>query len=314
MHKRNLNHLFVLIFCMLAVVQVQAEEDISDPDPSTDIENITFEVELDPYYSNIAWYFSLDDKAIPVIEDDKEENLYKKLLFSTLAPQFMLVEFSVNPLPIAGVYIRKNHPATYDDANLQRINLVKAITAGFEEPYALSLFFGSVVQYTHHGARQKNKNKGFMGYLLSIGDQHIVNNLQVDDQWYEVEWKIKGDLDFDEKILSWSFRAGGKVHSHADIQDVVYLALRRNHFNHKQRNFWTWLNNSDLEYTIELNNENGELVQQQILMTKKWGFDATANTALNFGIGLIQQRDKYTGSLANDEKEYQLIIRSNFQF
>ncbi|MCK4709108.1 MAG: hypothetical protein KAU21_10865 [Gammaproteobacteria bacterium] len=55
-------------------------------------------------------------------------------------------------------------------------------------------------------------------------------------------------------------------------------------------------------------------MQQQILVTKKWGFSSESKQALNFGIGVIQQKNKYSGSLALEQEEYRLIIRSNFQF
>lgn len=274
---------------------------------------VQFEYEFDPYYSNISWYLNFDNEKIPSIEDDKEENIYKKLIRSAALPQYMLIEFSVNPLPVLGTYIKSNHETFYNDTEIENINLIQAVTAGFEEPYALSLFLGSVVQYTKDDEEYKSKNKGYMGYLFSHGDQHIFNNELINDKWYEFEWKIKGDLDFEKKTLSWSLRIGGKAHEHPEIQDVVYFAVRRNHFNNIKGN-WSWINNSDLEYSIELHDKTGEIVQQQILVTKKWGLSKNNKQALNFGIGLIQQKNKYTGTLALEEEEFRLIIRSNFQF
>ena len=301
---------FVFILCLLILTNTS----VFAEDNTQDKQTIDIEYELDPYYTNIGLYYSLDDKPIPEIDDEKEENLYRRLLSSTLLPQFMLIEASINPLPILGVYIKKNHPEFYDDSEVfGNVNLVQAITEGFEEPYALSLFFGSVVQYTRTGIKTKSKNKGYMGYLFSVGDQHIRNNELVDDQWYELEWKIKGDLDFDNRILSWSFRIGGKNHDHSEIADVVYISLRRNHFN-SIINGWSWINNSDMEYRMELDNTTGDLVQQQIIFTKKWALHPDDKKALSFGLGVVQEKNKYTGSLAVDQEEYRLIIRSNFQF
>lgn len=275
---------------------------------------VQFEYELDPYYSNISWYTNFNNKKIPLIEDNKEQNLYKKLFSSTALPQYMLIEFSVNPLPVLGAYLKNNHENIYNDTNIgNNINLIQAITEGFEEPYALSLFFGSVVQYTKDKEKHKSKNKGYVGYLFSIGDQHILNNTLINDKWYEVEWKIKGDLDFENKALSWSLRIGGKNHEHEEIQDVIHFSIRRNHFNNIKDN-WSWINNSDFEYSIELHNKTGEVVQQKVLVTKKWGLSKKNKQALNFGIGIIQQKNKYSGSLALEQDEFSLIIRSNFQF
>ncbi len=285
----------------------------SDENEAANETIVQFEYELDPYYSNISGYFNFENKTIPVIKDDKEKNIYRKLISSASLPQYMVIEFSLNPLPVLGTYLKKNHRSFYDDTEVENVNLIQAITEGFEEPYALSFFLGSVVQYSKDDEERKSKNKGYLGYLFSFGDQHIFNNDLIDDNWYEIEWKIKGDLDFEKKALSWSLRVGGKVHDNKEIQDVIYFAVRRNHFNNIKDN-WSWINNSDLEYTIELHNETGDLVQQQILLTKKWGLNKENKQALNFGIGLIQQRNKYTGSLAPDEEEYRLIIRSNFQF
>jgi len=295
---------------MSAITTVPA---LAEKGELTDNTIVQFEHELDPYYSNISWYFNFNNKEIPLIEDDKEENLYKKLITNAALPQYMLIEFSLNPLPVLGTYIKKNHQTFYDDIEIKNINLIHAVTAGFEEPYAISLFLGSVVQYTKSNEENKSKNKGYMGYLFSHGDQHIFNNDLIQDKWYELEWKIKGDLDFEKKSLSWSLRAGGKVHENKNIQDVIYFAVRRNHFNNVKGN-WSWINNSDLEYKIDLHNNTYEIVQQQILITKKWGLSKNNKQALNFGIGLIQQKNKYTGPLAPDEEEFRLIIRSNFQF
>ena len=300
--------LICLLTVLISIASVSAETDESIGETV-----IQFEYELDPYYSNISWYVNFDNEQIPTIEDDKEENIYKKLIRNAALPQYMLIEFSVNPLPVLGTYIKKNHETFYNDTEIENLNLIQALTAGFEEPYALSLFFGSVVQYTKDDEEKKSKNKGYMGYLLSHGDQHIFNNELINDKWYELEWKIKGDLDFENKSLSWSLRVGGKVHEHREIQDVLYFAVRRNHFNNIKGN-WSWINNSELEYSIELHDKSSEIVQQQILITKKWGLSKNNKQALNFGIGLIQQKNKYTGTLALEEEEFRLIIRSNFQF
>ena len=46
------------------------------------------------------------------------------------------------------------------------LNIVEVLTAGFEEPYALSLFLGNMVTYGPSDSGE-GKNKGFMGYLIS---------------------------------------------------------------------------------------------------------------------------------------------------
>ena len=192
----------------------------------------SIEFEWDPYYSNAGYYISLTDEPIPEIVEDDEAKTYDRLLDSAITmPRFVLLELSANPLPMLGEYIRDHHPNTYENAQLRGdLNIVQAFTEGFEEPYAVSLFFGSVMRFVKPGEKIKTKNRGYTGYLASFGDKHIVNNTYINDNWYELEWKTKGDQDFKNKTLSWSLRVGSKIHDHPDITDVIYFGLRRNHF------------------------------------------------------------------------------------
>ena len=112
-----------------------------------------------------------------------------------------------------GVYTKKYHRKTYDDAYVtDEFNYIKAMTAGFEEPYALSFFMGDVVTFTNPKGERESKNKGYLGYLLSLGDKHIKDNEIIDEEWYELEIKVKGDRDFDTHKLGYSFRLGIKMH------------------------------------------------------------------------------------------------------
>ncbi len=272
------------------------------------------EIELDPYYSNLGYYISLTDEAIPEVIEDNETVLYLRLLdraFST--PRFMVLELSVNPLPLLGVHIRKHHANTYENAQLRGdFNLVQALTEGFEEPYALSLFLGGVEQFVQPGQSKISSNKSYNGYLLSIGSKHIVNNQLVDDNWYELEWKIKGDQDFHNRQLSWSLRVGAKIHDNQDITDVVYFGLRRNHFDSETNG--SWFDDADIEYTIELNKNNLSLTEQSLFVNKKWATPFSQSIAFEFGIGFVLERNKYLGSLQSQTDEFSVILRPGFHF
>ena len=259
----------------------------------------SLEFEYDPYYSNAGYYVGLTKHPIPEITSNDEAAIYQKLLDSTLQwPRFMLLEASVNPLPVLGVYNN---------------NLVQAFTAGFEEPYALSLFFGSVVRFVKPGEAVKLSNRGYSGYLLSVGGKHIVNNDLIDDNWYQLEWKIKGDQDFNHKTLSWSFRIGTKIHNNNDIADTVYFAVRRNHLDSSSADL-TWFDNSDIEYKLALNNHDYSLVEQSLFINKKWPTPFINKSAFEFGVGFILEHNKYLGSLENQADNFQLILRPSFKF
>ena len=156
-------------------------------------------------------------------------------------------------------------------------------------------------------------NKGYTGYLLSIGDKHIVSNTQVDDNWFEFEVKIKGDQEFKDKSLSWSLRTGVKVHSNDDIADVIHFGLRRNHLDTTLLKP-DFIDNSDIEYKIKFNKDTFELVEQELFISKKWHLGFSEKDAFSFGIGFILVEDKYRGKLASNSNDFRLIFRPNLDF
>jgi len=193
------------------------------------------------------------------------------------------------------------------------LNVIQAVTEGFEEPYALSFFLGSVVRFIRPNESEKIKNKGYAGYLLSIGDKHIINNTIIDDNWYEFEFKIKGDQDFDNKTLSWSLRAGAKIHENTEITDVIHFGLRRNHFD-SEIALPSFIDNSDIEYILEFDKNNFKLVQQELFINKKWHLAFARKSAFSFGVGFIIEKGKYNGSLASESTDFRLIFRPNLSF
>jgi len=274
----------------------------------------SIETEVDAYYSNLGYYQDLTEKAIPEVVEDDETSAYSRLWDSAFTmPRFMLIELGVYPLPYAGAYMKEQHPTAYDKVSIGNLNLIQAVTAGYEEPYALSLFFGSIVRFVQPGEEKKVKNRGYTGYLFSFGDQHIVQNTLVDDRWYELEWKIKGDQDFEEKTLSWSLRVGGKFHDNSDITDVFHIGVRRNHLDAASDEV-SWFQNADIDFKMEVNNETFDVTQLSIFINKKWPAPLFKKSTFEFGIGLIHERNKYIGSLAPQSNDLQLILRPSFKF
>ena len=226
-----------------------------------------WEMEIDPYYTNLGLYINLTDEAIPDLGDKSEREIYQDLLFRSHQPRFVLLEFSINPMPILGAAIRHNSEYFYQQAQVSdNVNIVEVLTAGFEEPYAVSLFVGNMVTY---GENEAGKNKGFMGYLLSHGDKHLLNNEVVQDNWYEFEWKIKGTIVKQLKNLDWSFRVGGKWHANPYIADAVYMGIRRDHFDIEQQ-WLAFLQNSGVDIFFEFNQTKLAATQQRILLHKKY--------------------------------------------
>ena len=296
-----MKRLSVILILLLPATQGLAEDSL--------------DIELDPYYSNAGYFVSLTDKPIPVVQTSDEYAVYERLFHSAFSlPRFIVFEASVNPLPLLGVFVKRHYPGTYERAEISdNLNLVQVFTEGFEEPYALSVFMGSVVKFVRASEKTKAKNKGYSGYLLSIGSKHIVNNTLVDDDWLEAEWKIKGDQDFENKTLSWSMRVGAKIHGNDNITDVIYFALRRNHLDTQSADL-SWFDNSDIEYKIAINKDDYTLVEQSLFINKKWPVPFMHKSAFELGVGFILEKNKYTGLLQTQADDFRLILRPSFAF
>lgn len=273
---------------------------------------VELEYELDPYYSNVGLFIPFETDSIPTVELKNEPQIYITLLKDIFTPRFFVVELSANPLPILGVYLNEEESEFYDEMDLSKdLNLVAALTEGFEEPYALSFFLGNVIKFTL--PKKKNSeaiNKGYSGFLISVGDRHIRSNQQFNDQWYEIEWKLKGDRRIDNIYHSFSFRVGIKRHDRVDISDSYYFGLRRELFNSKIGEY-QFGKNVGTDLRLDFSRENDSLIQSQIFFDKHW---PTTKGEFTFGIGIKKIKDKYHGALDYLNEDLQLILRPGFKF
>lgn len=276
----------------------------------------SFEYELDPYYSDVELIVNLTDRPVPDAGTKPEIQIYRDLFFSSYIPRYLVVEAAVFPMPVAGVAARSNANDVYRGAKVaDNFNLIKAVTAGFEEPYALSFFMGNVVSFTSPGEKHRHGNFGYMGYLISIGDQHIKDNKLIKDTSVELEWKIKGDRKFPTHILNWSFRVGEKLHSNPDIKDVMYVALRRSFVDFEGLHD-SLFKNAGFEYIFDMDNRTFKPVRHYFTVDKKWPYKEK-KMAFSMAVGFIWEGAlKYTGALEDKEKRdnFQVILRPNLQF
>ena len=272
-----------------------------------------WEYELDPYYSNIAYYQTLDDSPIPELGERTEAQVYANLFFSSYLPRFVLVEASINPMPVLGVYLKSEEGSdVYDNMKITKdLNLVEVVTAGFEEPYAASLFLGNMVRY--RTADSDSVSKGFMGYLMSYGHLHIRRNELVDDRWGEFEWKIKGDKITPQRTLSWSFRVGAKVHDNPNVTDEFYVAIKRERVE-PGGDVFSWIKNGGIEFKYRINQDNGGAIGQQLIIDKKIPIKSRG-WVLSLGVGFVREtKEKYSGPLSFDESNTSFVLRPSLSF
>lgn len=271
--------------------------------------------ETDLYYSNLSLNVPLTDEPIPHVSGAGELEIYSRLFYNSLVPRFMLLEAAVMPMPLLGVALKRYTPDFYNTADVGRDqNVIQWFTAGFEEPYAFSLFLGDMVKFDRPGEQHLSSNKGYMGYLLSYSNQHIKNNVLVPDHSLEAEWKLKGERSFREEKLSWSFRLGAKVHENTNIANTFYVGFRRSDLDFKV-NPIEFLRNSTFEMRWDVGAKSGDLLRQEYVLGKKipinsWG------VALKLDVGLIwEDPARYSGTLRDaSASNFTVVLRPNVVF
>ncbi|NVN99931.1 MAG: hypothetical protein HXX17_11450 [Geobacteraceae bacterium] len=292
----------------------------ADPPPTTQplpIPRAEVEItpELDAYYTNIGIHIPLTNQPISDVGESDELKVYSDLFRNSLTPRFLLLEASVFPMPVLGTYLKKNNRSFYDSSGFSDdFNLIGSITAGFQEPYSFSLFFGDVVTFVKPGEQRNGSNKGYMGYLFTFADQHIKNNQLINDKSLEIEWKMKGERNFSDEKLNWSFRLGTKIHDNPDIADVMYLGLRRSNLDFKSSAL-SWLKNSSFDFRWDFGLKGAGILRQEYIIGKKLPFK-NYNMALKLDVGMIWQNNKYySGGLRDKEGDrFTFVFRPNLEF
>lgn len=275
--------------------------------------------EPDVYYTSVGAEIRLDDSPVPDGGGMPEHEVYRRLLLDSLSPRLLLIEASVYPAPIIGTYLKKHQASFYDDMVIARadgteLNIIDSVTAGFQEPWAISAFLGSEMTFTRAGDEKRKTNAGYMGYLISFGKKHIRNNVLIDDSWSEFEWKLKGEREFREDSLSWSFRAGYKHHDNAWIRDVVYLGFRRSSLDFN-RPLLAFIANSNIDIKTEFARDGMEFLRQEIVLGKKLPIKRWhIAPSLEFGL-ILEKDDKYSGPLSDPTiDELTFVFRPNIDW
>ena len=272
--------------------------------------------EKDPYYSDVDLNVPLTDKPIPTIRSSSESTIYRDLITGSLVPRYMLLEASVYPMPLLGTYIKSHSPWLYERGQISHtgVNVIDSATAGFQEPWALSAFFGNIANLEIPGESSHGSNLGYTGYLVSVGAQHIKDNTLIQDKWYELEWKIKGDLDYPDERLSWSFRVGGKFNANPDITDVMYVGIHRSNLDFNQP-FLGWLNNSDLDVQVQFSQHGAKPVYEEVEIGKKYPLP-NRGYSITLDVGFLwESPDEYSGALRTSNKSsLTLVLRPSIEF
>lgn len=272
--------------------------------------------EWDPYYTDVGVNIPLTNKPIPTITSDSEAVIYRDLIEGSAIPRYMTLEASIYPMPVLGTYLKKHTPDFYRQGQIGRggINIFDSVTAGFQEPWAVSMFFGNIAKLVRPGEKRTGSNIGYTGYLFSAGKKHIKSNMLVDDDWYELEWKIKGKLDYPDEKMSWSFRFGGKFNANPDITDAFYFSIHRSNLDYRAP-FLNWLKNSALDLKIQFSQHGGRVIREEFIFGKKYPVEGKSySTTLDVGF-VWESPDEYSGALRNRSNSMlTLLFRPSIEF
>jgi len=277
---------------------------------------IEYDYELDIYYSNVSAFIDLDSaNEITDATNYSEVALYSELVSNTFNPNIFLVEAALHPMPIAGLYFRENHEDLYDRSKMQDFNLIKAITAGFEEPYSLSFFFGRMMIFHNKKGEHIGKNRAYMGYLITIGDYSIKDNVAHWDRWANIEFKLKGTREKKNSDLDWSFRVGSKIHENPYFVNTIFIGARRSSTDYKKSVF-SFVYNSAFSSMLEVSADTLHLTGAEMMLEKKFPLSWGEKMAFGLGIGyLYNSGAKYKGGLKDEGIDnHQLIFRPNLKF
>ena len=277
---------------------------------------LEYDYEADLYYSNVSMFIDLDSEHnVSDASNLTEVQLYSKLIANTFKPNIFLMELAVHPMPIAGLAFRKYNASLYQHSTLGDFNLVKSITAGFEEPYSVSFFLGRMMVFKRKNEKHIGANRAYVGYLVSMGSLSIKDNKAEPDKWVEVEMKIKGTRKFTHHLLDWSFRLGSRIHSNHNFTNSVYIGARRSRVD-IDKDFLSWLDNSAYTLLLSASAETFDLIEVQTTMEKKWTSTLFYNAIFGLEIGyLYYSGEKYQGRLKEEGiNTHSLIIRPNISF
>lgn len=272
--------------------------------------------ELDPYYTEVSLHIPLTYTPIPELSEPSELYVYRKLLLGSLMPRYLLLEAAVFPMPLIGVALKEYQRDFYRGFNIGSgtVNLIEAITAGFQEPYAISAFLGDMVSFIHPGQEKISSNKGYMGYLISYSNQHIKRNTLVPDHNLEIEWKTKGERFFVDEKLSWSFRLGSKLHENPYIADTLYLGFRRSSLDF-MAGMMSFLKNSSIDFRWDFSVKDGRLLRQEYVIGTKIPIKSW-HMAFRLDAGMIwEDQAKYKGRLKDrSAPDFTAVLRPNLEF
>ena len=208
---------------------------------------------FDIYKPFTSLYLNFKRLQEPVaLKKGEEGNIYLSLGRRLIFPGYLLFQATGYPLSALSSYFETDRYKSYNRFNINgNFNVLRSFGAGFEEPYAFSLFLGNVLFLAYEDRserRLKQSGSALAGFLISSGKHQIYNNIYLHDSWYQIELMLVGNLNEPKRRkISWNFRLGAKLHQNEFLQDVFTLTIERSHTDWRSTR-WSLAKNSTFKY------------------------------------------------------------------
>ncbi len=286
------------------------------PESLVDYSKIEVVTDLDTYDSYVNVHFPLTKQPIEELDDERELHVYRYLLVNSLKPRYFNMNLHAYPVAAGASYLKSNERDFYDKFEIggTGVNLIQAVSAEYEEPWSAGFFVGNVVQYVREDTEYLGTNKGYMGYEVSFGTKHLKDNVLIDDNWWSLGWRFRGERDFGRQQHYWDVVLAVKTHGNPEIADVIMFGTSRSHLSYESK-LLSWLNNGSLDFSVQVTRDKFDFARGELIFGKKFPL-RKAGVSLNLSFGLIYQNSpKYRGSLKDDEvDEFILVLAPSFEF
>ncbi|MBN2010181.1 hypothetical protein JW960_12620 [candidate division KSB1 bacterium] len=237
--------------------------------------------------------------STPIFHPKHESALYRWLILKSLTPHYIVVQATAYPTAMSSSYLETYHVDRYRQIELNGWNWLHSLSGNAEEPHAFSILLGNFAfmgyrESLENGTtRLRQSGSGMAGFLITTGPWHILDNIRIDDRWWQAELILTGLLN-EERVrnMQWNFRAGIKWHDHPLLKDVILISLFRDYTDWRG---WTWslMRNSTFNYEaqfpLRLDGRRGRFSNRQLLtFAKKIPFTiGHRNVAFRFGGGVL---------------------------
>ncbi|MBN1155903.1 hypothetical protein JXB12_13375 [candidate division KSB1 bacterium] len=221
-------------------------------------------VSADAYKSYFSSFINLSRRSsTPIFQQSEEDVIYRYLLQQLWRPRYVLVQATIHPLAAVSSYLETDEYDVYRRFDYSGMNLIRLVGTGYQEPYAVSVMLGTLclLGYTAEQGADAGQlipsGSALSGFLISLGHQHILDNIVVRDCWYQFEYILTGV--FNEKRrreIGWNFRTGIKVHETHLSPNVFMISAQRDHIDYDWHAL-SLLKNSRIVYEIHVSTENG---------------------------------------------------------